>query len=98
MASAAERIAVVEVKVANLDEKMDHLQCDIRDNHQSLINTLNEMREASTKQHAELATKIKDLEGFKSKWVRWIMVGLAFAAGAGWIHQDFDGIIKFLGL
>jgi hypothetical protein len=26
------------------------------------------------------------------------MVGLAFAAGAGWIHQDYSAIIKFLGL
>ena len=29
MATAAERIAVVETKVANLDEKIDHLQIDI---------------------------------------------------------------------
>ena len=99
MATAAERIAVVEVKVANLDEKMDHLQCDIRDNHQSLINTLTEMREASTKQHAELAGKIKDLEGFKNKWARWIMAGLAFIAGAGWVgNANLPAIVKFLGL
>ena len=99
MATAAERIAVVETKVANLDEKMDHIQCDIRDNHQSLINTLTEMRNASTVQHAELAGKIKELEGFKNKWMRYILVGLAFLAGAGWVgNANLPTIIKFLGL
>ena len=56
------------------------------------------MREESTAQHNELAGKVKDLEGFKNKWVRWILIGLAFAAGAGWIHQDLAGLIKFVGL
>jgi len=99
MATAAERIAVVETKVANLDEKIDHLQCDIRDNHQSIIDTLTVMREESTRQHNELAGKVKDLEGFKNKWVRWGMAGLAFMAGAGWIgNANFPTILKFLGL
>lgn len=99
MATAAERIAVVETKVANLDEKIDHLQCDIRDNHQSIIDTLTVMREESTRQHNELAGKVKDLEGFKNKWVRWGMAGLAFMAGAGWIgNANLPTILKFLGL
>lgn len=99
MATAAERIAVVETKVENLDEKMDHIQCDIRDNHQSLIATLNTMREESTRQHNELASKVKDLEGFKNKWLRWGMVGLAFLAGAGWVgNTNLPTIVKFLGL
>lgn len=99
MATSAERLAVVEIKVVNLDEKIDHLQCDIRDNHQSLIDTLTEMRNASTVQHAELAGKIKELEGFKNKWARWVMMGLAFLAGAGWLgNANLPTIIKFLGL
>lgn len=99
MATAAERIAVVETKVANLDEKMDHIQCDIRDNHQSIIATLTTMREESTRQHNELAGKVKELEGFKNKWARWIMMGLAFLAGAGWIgNANLPAIVKFLGL
>lgn len=99
MATAAERIAVVETKVENLDEKLDHLQVDIQNSHQSIINTLTEMREASTKQHTELAGKIKELEGFKNKWLRWVMVGLAFLAGAGWVgNTNLPTIVKFLGL
>lgn len=99
MASTAERIAIVETKVANMDEKIDHLQSDIRDGHQSIIDTLTQMREASTKQHTELAEKIKDLEGFKNKWVRWVLMGLAFLAGAGWLgNTNLPAILKFLGL
>jgi predicted nucleic acid-binding Zn-ribbon protein len=99
MATAAERIAVVETKVANLDEKMDHIQCDIRDNHQSIIATLQTMRDESTRQHNELAGKVKELEGFKNKWARWAMMGLAFLAGAGWLgNANLPVIVKFLGL
>ena len=99
MATAAERIAVVETKVANLDEKMDHIQCDIRDNHQTLVEQLRTMQAASTKQHSELAGKIKDLEGFKNKWLRWSMVVLAFVAGTGWVgNANLPTILKFLGL
>ena len=99
MATSAERIAIVETKVENLDEKIDHLQNDIRQNHTSLVETLKEMREASTSQHAEMASKIKDLEGFKNKWLRYGMVGLAFLAGAGWMgNANLPTILKFLGL
>jgi predicted nucleic acid-binding Zn-ribbon protein len=99
MPSAAERIAVVETKVANLDEKIDHLQVDIRDNHQSIIATLTAMRQESTNQHNELAGKVKELEGFKNKWARWAMMGLAFLAGAGWLgNTNLPAIVKFLGL
>ena len=99
MAGAAERIAVVEVKVANLDEKIDHLQCDIRDNHVALVDQLKAMQEASSKQHGELAGKIKELEGFKNKWMRYGMMGLAFLAGAGWLgNANLPAIMKFLGL
>jgi uncharacterized phage infection (PIP) family protein YhgE len=98
LATMPERVATLEVKVSNIDEKIGDIKTDMGVNHQTIIDTLKVMRDESTKQHNELAGKVKDLEGFKSKWVRWIMVGLAFAAGAGWIHQDLTGIIKFLGL
>ena len=98
MASMPERVATLEVKVTNIDEKIGDIKSDLNANHVSIIDTLKTMREESTKQHNELAGKVKDLEGFKNKWVRWIMAGLAFAAGAGWIHQDLSSIIKFLGL
>lgn len=99
MATAAERIAVLETKVENLDEKIDHLQVDISSNHQAILNTLKEMRDTSVAQHTDMANKIKELEGFKNKWARWAMMGLAFLAGAGWIgNANLPAIIKFLGL
>ena len=57
------------------------------------------MQEASSKQHGELAGKIKELEGFKNKWMRYGMMGLAFLAGAGWLgNANLPAIMKFLGL
>lgn len=94
-----ERVSVLEVQVQNIDEKIDRVNSDIAANHASIINTLTEMRDASTKQHTELAGKIKDLEGIKNKWYKWGMVALAFAAGAGWLHATtVPQVIKFLGL
>jgi hypothetical protein len=98
LATLPERVTALEVNVGHIKEKIDDIKNDICDNHTTLIETLNTMRDESTAQHNELAGKVKDLEGFKNKWVRYSMVGLAFAAGAGWIHSDYSTIIKFLGL
>ena len=99
MATAAERLAIVETKVENLDEKLDHLQDDIKSGNQDIKDELKKMYDASCTQHAELAGKIKELEGFKNKWARWAMMGLAFLAGAGWLgNTNLPTIVKFLGL
>jgi len=98
LATLPERVTALEVNVGHIKEKIDDIKNDICDNHTTLIETLKTMRDESTAQHNELAGKVKDLEGFKNKWVRYSMVGLAFAAGAGWIHSDYSTIIKFLGL
>lgn len=99
MASVAERVSVLETKVENFDEKIDDIKSDITVNHATLLTQLQTMQEASTKQHGELAGKIKDLETIKEKWIRYAMIGLAFAAGAGWIgNPNMSSILKFLGL
>lgn len=99
MATVAERVSVLETKVDNFDEKFDDIKQDITANQTSLIATLKEMREASTTQHSEMAVKIKDLQTVKDKWIRYGMVGLAFAAGAGWIgNPNMATILKFVGL
>jgi hypothetical protein len=57
------------------------------------------MRDTSSSQHNEMSEKIKELEGFKNKWVRYVVIGLAFAAGAGWISNPSMGtLLKFVGL
>jgi N-acetylglutamate synthase/N-acetylornithine aminotransferase len=99
MATVAERVSVLETKVENFNEKFDDIKQDITSNQTSLLDTLKDMREASTTQHAEMAGKIKDLQTLKDKWIKYSMVALAFAAGAGWIgNPNMSTILKFVGL
>jgi N-acetylglutamate synthase/N-acetylornithine aminotransferase len=99
MATVAERVSVLETKVDNFNEKLDDVKQDITANHTSLVETLKSMREESTKQHGELAGKVKDLQQVKEKWIKYTMIGLAFAAGAGWIgNPNMATILKFVGL
>ena len=99
MATVAERVSVLETKVENFNEKFDDIKQDITSNQASLLDTLKDMRDASTIQHAEMAGKIKDLQTLKDKWLKYSMVALAFAAGAGWIgNPNMSTILKFVGL
>jgi chromosome segregation ATPase len=106
LAALPERVAVVEIKVINIEEKIDDLKVDLKDMHDCLDNTrdlladkLKEMAEESNSQHAELAGKISDLEKVKSKFTMYAMAGLAFAAGTGWLNSiNFPHVLKFLGL
>jgi len=46
-----------------------------------------------------MSAKISDLEKIKNKYTMYAMVGLAFAAGAGWINAiNFPHVLKFFGL
>jgi phage host-nuclease inhibitor protein Gam len=93
MATTAERIAVVETQVKNLDEKIDDLQVEVKSSHSDIKTQLTAMYEASCTQHAELATKIKDLEGFRMKWTYLVLGGLAVL---GWVSGHIDSIAAFL--
>jgi chaperonin cofactor prefoldin len=106
LAALPERVAVVETKVDQIEEKLDDLKISVRDMHDCLDNTrdlltekLSQMSQASDEQHQDLYQKINELEKIKSKVIMYLMVGLAFAAGAGWINAiNFPHILKFLGL
>jgi len=106
IAMLPERVAIVETKVYQREEKLDDIKADVKEMHDCLDNTrdlldkkLCEMADASNSQHAELAGKIGDLEKIKNKYTTYAMVGLAFAAGTGWINAvNFPHILKFLGL
>ena len=99
MATVAERVSVLETKVDNFDEKFDDIKQDITSNHTSILTKLSEMQIASTTQHAEMANKIKDLQTVKEKWIKYSMIALAFAAGAGWVgNPNMSTILKFVGL
>jgi uncharacterized coiled-coil DUF342 family protein len=106
LAALPERVAVVEVEVKNLNEKVDDLKNDVKEVHDCLDQTrdgimkqLDKMHEESCAQHNELAGKVKDIQTFKNKISMYLMVALAFAAGTGWLNAvSFPHILKFMGL
>lgn len=100
MASAAERLGIVETKVVNLDSKMDELKIDVKEMHDCLDNTrdllaekLKEMSEASNRQHAEMAGKIAAMEKLKDKWTYATMGGVVVI---GWLSAHTDRILSIL--
>jgi hypothetical protein len=100
MATTVERISIVEVKVENLNEKMDDLKVDVKDMHDcldktrgSLLEKLDEMYSASCDQHAELAKKISNLEQIRQKMLWMVAGGVAFA---GILSGHMDKLLAFL--
>ena len=84
-----------EVVLAQLDK----MTGEYRTNAEKYYEHANHLNELQTAQHNELAGKITELEKVKSKWTMYAMVGLAFAAGTGWLNAtNFPHILKFLGL
>jgi hypothetical protein len=101
MATAAERISVVETKVENLGEKLDELKVDVRDMHDCLDKTRNgltekleEMYDASCSQHAALAKEISNIKSQRDRLV-WTFAGV-LAAG-GFFAGHADKILMLLG-
>jgi uncharacterized coiled-coil protein SlyX len=106
LAALPERVAVVEIKVEAINEKLSDIKADVKEMHDCLDQTrdlldkkLCEMAEQSNSQHADLYQKIGNLEKIKSKFTMYAMAGLAFAAGTGWLNSvNFPHVLKFLGL
>jgi hypothetical protein len=100
MASAAERLGIVETKVVNLDSKMDELKVDVKEMHDCLDQTrdlladkLKEMSESSNRQHTEMAGKIAAMEKLKDRWT-FTVAGVLVAVG--WISAHGTDIIRLL--
>jgi len=106
MATVAERVGVLEVKVQHVDEKIDEIKTDIKEVHDCLDRTglelkaqLSSMHDSSCQQHNELAAKIAEIEKSKDKMMLYGAIGAAFIAGAGWSGViNFPMILKFFGL
>ena len=101
MATAAERISVVETKVENLGEKLDELKVDVRDMHDCLDKTRNgltekleEMYSASCSQHSELAKEISNIKSQRDRLV-WTFAGVV--AAGGFFAGHADKILMLLG-
>ena len=106
LAALPERVAVVEIKVEAINDKLSDIKADVKEMHDCLDNTrdlladkLKEMAEASNSQHSDLYAKIGELEKLKNKWTTYTMVGLAFAAGTGWLNSvHLPHLLKFFGI
>jgi predicted nuclease with TOPRIM domain len=101
MPTVAERVSVVEVQIANLDEKLDEIKVDVKEMHDCLDRTgtelkltLKEMHNESCRQHNELAGKIGELEKFKTKWTYMIAGAIAVI---GFASGHVSAITKLLG-
>ena len=102
MPTVAERVSVVEVQVANLDEKLDEVKVDVNQLGAGITRRLDQMYDASCTQHAELANSIKsthkelnakisELQQFKQKWVYMAMGAVAVL---GFVSGHFDSLVK----
>ena len=106
LSTLPERVSVLEIKVDNIEEKLDDIKVDVKEMHDCLDKTrdgvmskLDEMYGASCEQHNQLANKITELEKIKTKYTTYAMMTLAFVAGAGWIgNPSAAALLKFLGL
>jgi chromosome segregation ATPase len=97
MATTVERLGIVETKVENLNGKIDDLKVDLRDVHDCLDRTrddltekLDKMYNASCTQHSALSAEISNLKKEKDKVV-WF-VGGAIAL-LGWLSGHSDKIL-----
>lgn len=98
MASVVERVSVLETKVQNNSEKLDDIKVDVRELHDCLDRTgdelkdlLKDMHEQSCKQHETLAGKISELENFKQKWVYTFAGALVVI---GWVTAHAETVAR----
>jgi DNA-binding ferritin-like protein len=87
-------IAVLQVQVKNIDEKVVELKEDLKSVHDCLDRNseemkqlIKEMQDSDNKAHAALSSKVSALE----KW-RWMMMGAGIVIGS----LGFDAMAKLL--
>jgi len=102
MATTVERLGIVETKVENINEKMDDLKIDVKDMHDCLDRTredltgqLDKMYTASCDQHSALAQEISSLKSQRDRWVWTAAGGLVVLS---WVSAHFDSLGKIVNL
>jgi len=82
-----------------LADKLEKMQDEYRSNSTKYFEHADKLHAEDVATHSKLGSRIDELEKIKSKWTMYAMVGLAFAAGTGWLNSvSFPHILKFLGL
>ena len=101
MATTTERLGIVETKVENINEKIDVLKVDVKEMHDCLDKTrddlkseLEKMYGASCEQHAALAKEISELKSLKEKWTYMVAGGIGVG---GWFAGHSEKILSLFG-
>lgn len=82
-----------------LDSKLETMLVEYRTNRDNFYAHSNIIHAENKKEHAELAGKITELEKQKHKITLYLMIGLAFMAGAGMTGTvTFPTVLKFFGI
>jgi len=82
-----------------LDAKLCEMQEEYRVNSNKFFEHADKLHAEDVETHKKLGSRIDELERVKSKWTMYAMIGLAFAAGTGWLNSvHFPQLLKFLGL
>ena len=84
-----------------MNEKLDDLKVDVKDMHDCLDKTRNDltgqltqMYDASCSQHASLAKEISELKSQRDKWI-WTSAGII--AAIGWVSGHTEMIARIFG-
>ena len=82
-----------------LADKLEKMQEEYRANSGKYFEHADKLHAEDVETHSKLASRIGELEKLKNKYTMYAMVGLAFAAGTGWMgHLNLPLILKFVGL
>ena len=80
-----------------LADKLEKMQEEYRANSGKYFEHADKLHAEDVETHSKLASRIGELEKLKNKYTMYAMVGLAFAAGTGWMgHLNLPLILKFV--
>ncbi len=100
MPTTAERLGIVETKVENLNEKLDEIKGEVKEMHDCLDRTrddlttkLDTMYNASCDQHKALAQELDQIKKDKDRLVWLVGGGIAVL---GWLSGHSDKIADII--
>jgi hypothetical protein len=105
-----EKLADLKVDVKDMHDCLDRtrdsvmselekMQGEYRINSAKYFEHADKLHAEDVATHGKLGARIDELEKVKNKWTMYAMIGLAFAAGTGWLNSvSFPHILKFFGL
>ena len=100
MPTVTERVSVLETKVDNIDCKLDDIKTDVKEVHDCVHRTGEELKvhiekinQVALEQHTVLEAKISELEKFKNKWTYMVLGGIAVL---GWVSGHMNALASLI--